>query len=454
MTRTVTTGYKQSNSDPERKSGWERFTYTVGTDIPGDGTGAFSIPQNKVVGWMVRGNDGTAWGPWSHAGDATRCQFIYDAAKPAPPTVESAEYPDDDAWHRGVGDYGTLTFFSPGTDVASYRYQFTGEAWKTVEPPEPGRAARLQWMPDREGPHTLLVMAVDQAENSQETQTGYTFLVDKGRAPLGSWALSDPAGAGEAAGSDGAGPAAAGPGVAFGVDGPHGSVLTAAQLDGTPQAYLDTGQHVADTDTTFSVAAWVMLPELPGSSMTVVSQDGSAHSGVSLGYDGDSRRWSFLAPDSDLDPMISWEVLGPRPVPGEWTHLIGVYDQDHGDAPGGMRMYVNGRPVQGDVEQRDTTWNAIGPLQIGRALEPAGYPANLKGTVADVRVLDRVVTAGESAQLGGVPPLQRGYWNMDEAVDGAVPDLAGTAALTLHGGASVYQVDDSCDPSGENLDDG
>ncbi|MEU6987260.1 LamG-like jellyroll fold domain-containing protein [Streptomyces sp. NPDC046324] len=448
----VTTDYKQSNSDPDRSSGWERFIYTVGDDIPGDGTGPFTLPQNTVIGWEARGSDGTkdssgnpAWGPWSSAGDATRCEFILDSTKPDAPTVTSTDYPNDDLWHAGVGDYGTFTFYSPGTDVVKYLYQFTGEAEKVIEPDEPGRPAALRWMPDSEGTTGLIVKAVDQAGNPQLATSSYVFRVSKGRSPMASWALADPAGSREAAGTDSP-PAAAGSGVTFGVDGPHGSVRTAASLDGTTNAYLSAGQHVVDTDKTFSVAAWVMLPQLPTTSMSVVSQDGSAQSGFSLGYDAISKRWSFQAPDSEIDPMVSWQVLGPRPVPGEWTHLVGVYDMNDGGPPGTMRMYINGIPVSGDPQERSTTWNATGSLQIGRALEPAGYTANFKGTIAGVQVFDRVVAPGESAKLGGIPPLQLAYWDMEELADGKIPDRANGTGLTLHGAASVYQPDDSCDP--------
>ncbi|MGA4839998.1 LamG-like jellyroll fold domain-containing protein [Streptomyces sp. G45] len=143
---------------------------------------------------------------------------------------------------------------------------------------------------------------------------------------------------------------------------------------------------------------------------------------------------------------------GPQPVPGEWTHLVGVYDKDEATAAqagptGVMRMYVNGTLVSGDVQERPTTWNATGSLQIGRALEPAGYTAHLKGTIADVQVFDRVVTAEETQSLGGVPPLQLAYWDADEAVAGQVPDRVGGSGLTLAGDASVYQPDDTCEPT-------
>ncbi|MVO83526.1 DNRLRE domain-containing protein [Streptomyces sp. p1417] len=448
----VTTDYKQSRSQRGRDSGVAGFSYKAGEDIPGDGTGKFTLPQNTVIGWWVRGGDDipgadASWGPWSHEGSGTRCEFILDSTKPAAPDVKSEKYPNDDEWHDGVGDYGTFELHSEGTDVVKYRYQFTGEEERTVTPTSPGRPVTVRWMPRREAPMALFVRAEDRAGNTKDITRSYRFRVAKGRSAKASWGLSDPAGSKEAVGDDNTPAATAGSGVTFGEDGPHGSVRTAATLNGGSGAYLNTGQHVVDTDKTFSVAAWVQLPELPKTSMSVVSQDGSARSGFSLGYDATSKRWSFLAPDSELDSMVSWEVQGPRPVPDEWTHLVGVYDKEEvrSGIRGTMRMYVNGMLVKGDVQQRPTAWNATGSLQIGRALEPAGYTANLKGTVADVQVFDRVLAAVETESLGGIPPRQRAYWDMDESDSGTLPDRSDGKGLTMHGGSSVYQADDTCD---------
>ena len=46
-------------------------------------------------------------------------------------------------------------------------------------PDEPGRPAVVRWMPEREGPVTLYVEAVDQAGNNREVTSGYTFRVAK-----------------------------------------------------------------------------------------------------------------------------------------------------------------------------------------------------------------------------------------------------------------------------------
>ncbi|MEU5163912.1 LamG-like jellyroll fold domain-containing protein [Streptomyces sp. NPDC020875] len=446
---TVTTGYKTTRNDPEREhSGWQRFQYTAGTDLPGDGTGAFTLPQNTVIGWESRAGDEHGWSPWSSEGSATRCEFLLDSTKPAAPTVTSTDYPDDELWHSGIGDYGSFSFYSPGIDIVKYTYTFSGEETRSVVPEEPNRPATVRWMPKTFGSKTLEVSAVDQAGNKQYLKQTYVFDVARGRSPKASWSLADPAGSPRAVGGDGAPDATAGSGVTFGVDGPHGSVLTAAELDGGPNAYLSAGRSVVDTGKTFAVSAWVLLPTVPTTSMTVVSQDGIAQSGFSLGFDASTGRWSFVTPDTDLDSMLSWQVLGPRPVAGEWTHLVGVYDRDErssASSRGSLRMYVNGTLVPGQVQERPTTWNASGPLQIGRALNHSGYTANLRGSVAGVQIFDRVVTQAETRKLGGMAPDQRSYWAFEEAVNGVVADENGRTGLTLRGTATIPRPQDVCD---------
>ncbi|MHC3473741.1 LamG domain-containing protein, partial [Streptomyces sp. 7R007] len=219
----------------------------------------------------------------------------------------------------------------------------------------------------------------------------------------------------------------------------------AASFDGTGNAYLDSGSATVDTGKTFSVSAWVMLPTLPTQSMTVVSQDGSAQPGFELGYDVDSASWTFRIPVSDMESLGTWKVSGAAAVPGSWTHLIGVYDAELGK----MMLYVNGVLVADDVQARHTTWSATGAIQIGRRIDLDGYVNNLKGSVADVKIHDRVIPPTEGQELGGIQPHQLAYWQLDQATSGVSPETGGGTGLTLGGGASIYVPDDSCDPEAD-----
>jgi hypothetical protein len=435
------------------QTGQQTFYYTIGSDVSGDGEAGFSIPSNTTISWAVRGYDQTSYSPWSTDGDQTRCEFIYDASKPKSATVTSAEYPDDEAWHAGIGDYGSFTMDSPSTDVTGYSYYFTGpqanNTKKTVAAKPTGGPATIRWMPPSEGSYTLHVTAVDGAGNPQKTPTTHVFLVSDGRAPVAAWTLGDKRGSAKAAGSSGAPEATAGSGVTFEQEGPLGSTDTAATFDGTGNAYLDAGvadeAHTVDTGTTFSVSAWVKLTSKPTDNMTVVSQDGTAQPGFELGYDVDSASWTFRIPVSDMESLGSWKVSGATAVVDSWTHLIGVYD----DELGKMMLYVNGVLVADDVQARRTVWSASGAVQVGRRLSADGYTAALKGSVADVKLYNRVIPPVEGQEIGGIQPRQLSYWQLDEANSSLSPETGGGTGLTLGGGASIYQPDESCDPEAD-----
>ncbi|WP_369233806.1 LamG-like jellyroll fold domain-containing protein [Streptomyces sp. R21] len=445
------TTVKQSSTGTGQ-TGQATFKYTVGDDVDGDGEAGFSIPQNTTIAWSVRGYDQVSYGAWSSEGTQTRCEFIYDNTKPKSATITSTAYPADDAWHVGVGDYGDFTMDSPDADVTAYSYYFTGpqadNTKKPVTPSTTGGPATIRWMPPNEGSYTLHVTAIDGAGNPQKTPTAYVFLVSDGRAPVAGWTLGDAKGATKAAGSSGAPDATAGSGVTFGVEGPLGSTDTAASFDGTENAYLDAGASAVDTSHTFSVSAWVMLPSLPTENVTVVSQDGTAQPGFELGYDVDTASWTFRTPVSDMESLGTWKVSGAAAVKGSWTHLIGVYDAEAGDV-GKMMLYVNGKLVATDVQARRTTWNATGAVQIGRKLSLDGYTNYLKGSVADVKLHDRVIPEAEGQELGGIQPHQLAYWQLDGATAAVSPETGGGTGLTLGGGASIYVPDESCDPEAD-----
>ncbi|MGY5034380.1 LamG-like jellyroll fold domain-containing protein [Streptomyces sp. 900116325] len=428
------------------QTGSALFKYKAGSNLSTDSDPGFTLPSNVTIGWEVQGSDGTAWGPWSSVGDATRCEFIFDASAPSAPVITSTQYPDDDAWHSGVGDYGSFTFDSATADVAQYRYRFKGSStWSTVDAATPGGPATVQFMPTSEGAWSVEATAVDAAGNSQKTPVGYTFLVADGRAPVGGWTLGDVKGSTSAAGTGSSPNATPGTGVAFGAKpGPLGAADTYAALDGSENAYLDAGQHMVNTDAGFSVSAWVSLPEVPSEDQTVVSQDGIGLPGFDLGYDADSRSWIFRAPFNDLESMGNWQVTGGKVVPGAWTHLVGSYD----GVTGVMRMYVNGTVVTTTVK-RTTPWNAAGTLQIGRRLALDGYTAHFKGGIADVQVYDRVVTGPESVDLGGIVAQQLAYWDVDSAPNRLAPEAYGGTGLTLGGGASIYVPAPGCDPEAD-----
>jgi hypothetical protein len=153
-----------------------------------------------------------------------------------------------------------------------------------------------------------------------------------------------------------------------------------------------TAGHLLDTTASFTVAAWVKLTSAATWS-TAVSQDGAQASGFYLQYDVMDHRWAFarLATDADVyDPI---RALGPAPRLGVWTYLAGVYD-------GGshkMYLYVNGALAGTNTDP--TPFASAGPLAVGRALYAGVKTDWFHGSISDVRVYSRALSAGEVSGL-------------------------------------------------------
>nr|WP_066956711.1 LamG domain-containing protein [Streptomyces lushanensis] len=410
---------------------------TVPWQLPAD------VPVDTVVSWRVRADDGTAVSPWSSDAGGGVCEFVRDAASPQKPVVRSAEYPDDDTWSDGVGNYGTFTVDSPSDDVVEYRYNFTGGPLRTVRAETMGGPASFRFLPPSEGVYVLEVSAIDRSGRNGPPAT-HVFRVGDGRVPVARWQLADAVGAGTAVAETG--PAAsAGAGVAFGGAAPEGTALTStARLDGTADGFLTPGTSVVDTTRTFAVGGWVRPERLDGN-MTAVSQDAGAAPGFTLGVrteDGPSEdgpsgegesAWSFAYGGA--------RVSGGTPQAGEWAYVLGQYDAETGMT----RLYVNGQEV--GEPRRATAVESAGHLQIGRARDEAGYRDHWRGEIGDLRAYDRVVMTEEVAQLAHRSPRLRGHWSLESARDGASPELHGGAPLKLGAGATIHRgPDGSCLP--------
>ncbi|MES4904580.1 MULTISPECIES: LamG domain-containing protein [unclassified Streptomyces] len=363
-------------------------------------------------------------------------------------TITSDRYPDDKQWYDGAGEYGSFTFDAASPDAVRYQYELTGQGRATVTPAVPGGPATFRFMPESAGVYHLSVRAYDSAGSTVGTGTSW-FRVASGRSPKAAWRLDDPKGSERAQGSGSAESAAAGPGVTFGRPGHGWNTGTAAALDGTSDAYLDAGGSALDPRKAFAVGAWVYLPDRPSRSMTVVSQDGTDGPGFALEYDDEAGAWTFRVSPAG-DRPLSWAVSGGSAPRQSWIHLLGVYDAEAGS----LRLYVNGRLIEEDIQPGRTVATGTGGLQIGREGSGSGYTGHLRGTVADVRAYDRVVPAPEGEELGTVKPHQVAYWPLESAVDGVAPDMdpkrpgesAGTG-LSLRGGASIYTPQaPGCDP--------
>ncbi|MEW1626851.1 LamG-like jellyroll fold domain-containing protein [Streptomyces sp. NPDC089173] len=413
----------------------ERVTMTTTTkpdttpftwQLPGE------IPDGAVVSWRVRAVNDAGASAWSSEGAGAPCEFVYDRTAPDAPVVTSSDYPDDDTWTPGVGVRGTFHVTAQADDVVAYSYSFIGGPAGTVQAGADG-SAEIRFLPQSSGVQILSVQAQDRAGN-RSSSTAYTFRISSGPAPVAQWKLTDAAGSRSAAAETGTA-ARAGAGVTFGAPVPSGTPLTStASLDGSGHGFLTPGAPVVtDTAKTFAVGGWVRPGRVDGT-RTVLSQDAGTARAFTLGLTqvAGGPKWSFSVGGA--------RVTGGLPETGAWAYVLGQYDAESGTA----RLYVNGRAA--GEEAAAVPAAGEGAFQIGRARGAQGYRDRWQGEIGDVRAYDRIVVASEVKDLATRAARRLGHWALDTAPDGLAPEEGGGAPLKLGPGASLYRLDDPCDP--------
>ncbi|WP_433399825.1 LamG-like jellyroll fold domain-containing protein [Streptomyces sp. CA-146814] len=390
------------------------------------------IPDGAVVSWRVRAVNDAGASAWSSEGAGAPCEFVYDRTVPDAPVVTSSDYPDDGTWTPGVGVRGTFHVTAQAEDVTAFSYSFIGGPLKTVQA-GPDGSAEIRFLPEKSGSQTLSVQAEDRAGN-RGPSTRYTFRISTGPAPVAQWKLTDAAGSRSAAAETGSA-ARAGAGVTFGASAPSGTPLTStASLDGSGHGFLTPGAPaVTDTAKTFAVGGWVRPGRVDGT-RTALSQDAGTARAFTLGLTqvAGGPKWSFSVGGA--------RVTGGLPETGAWAYVLGQYDAETGTA----RLYVNGRAAGEEVAAVPVAGE--GAFQIGRARGAQGYRDRWQGEIGDVRAYDRIVVASEVEDLATRAARRLGHWALDTAPGGLAPEEGGGAPLKLGTGASLYRLDDPCDP--------
>ncbi|MYX18473.1 MULTISPECIES: LamG domain-containing protein [unclassified Streptomyces] len=392
------------------------------------------VPDNATVSWRVRAYHGDAVSAWSDENGGHACEYAYDIRAPEKPTVSSEEFPAETAdWLPVLGRHGSFTVRSASADTASYRYWFTGGTPADITPDTLGGAATIPYFVTSEGPITLTVQAADRAGNASPRIT-YTFRVSSS-GPVASWDLTDQAGATSAAATEGP-DVPAGEGVTFGAYGPAGTAYPkSARLDGGASGHLATETPVVDTHGSFSAGAWVKPADATGT-RTVLSQDAGEGHSFTLGQRAtdEGAEWAF--------------TFGGRTVTGgpveadRWTHVEAVYDA----YTGLPRLYVNGTATTAKKAAAPDESASDGAFQIGRARTAAGYGAYWSGSVAAVRVHDRVLVDDEITRAASRAPSSLGLWDFEGLAEDAksAPATHGGPAMTLHGGTLVANSGTTC----------
>lgn len=263
-----------------------------------------------------------------------------------------------------------------GTGPSSIGPRQSG-VWQFTVTPAPGAAP---------GSTAALRASASYAETNgtpQSTHTLQNLLVayPAGQQnPVGTWTLDE--GAGTVA-HDSAGSAdAALTGAPAWVQGVSGSAL---HLDGVSQ-YGQSAGPVLDTTGNFTAAAWVRL-DSTGSFATAVSQDGATTSGFFLQYSGADNRFAFSTGEGRA-------LADQPPATGQWYQLVGVHDANTGT----YTLYVDGR-AQSTVWHQAAGDAAPGPLAIGRGFSGGHAGDFWPGTVDQVHVWDRALSAADVTAL-------------------------------------------------------
>ncbi|GAB3174505.1 DNRLRE domain-containing protein [Streptomyces incanus] len=113
----------------------------------------------------------TGWSAWK--------TFTVDAKAPSAPTkIVSTDYPSD-KWVKGAGQAGTFTVTPNGTDHNWLEWSLDGVTWTKVTTGGSTAAKAISVTPPRNGSHTLLVRAVDKADNKSDV-VQYNFQAGPG----------------------------------------------------------------------------------------------------------------------------------------------------------------------------------------------------------------------------------------------------------------------------------
>ncbi|MFI0479650.1 LamG domain-containing protein [Actinomadura sp. 9N215] len=390
-----------------------------------------TIPQGTKIGWGVRAWDGEQYSAWSFDGAQTGCHFVYDAAVPGEPTIASADYPADDAWHGGVGQPGTFTVADSKGVAGRYVITVNDGPARTVSTAA-GAPRQVQIAPTRSGPNIVSVQAFAPS-NQNGSVASHEFRANAGSEPVARFTLDEGAGATEVTSTGPGRPAWLHGAAALGGAGRNGTALT---LDGVT-GYAESSLPGVDTTQSFTVSAWAKPTQRRQGEL--LAQLGTLQSGFVLGMN-DAGHVNVEWPTADNDQGGgTWQWAAddaPLPV-GEWSHVIGVYDKAAGQA----RLYVNGS-LQATADGVTAPLETHGPLQIGRALYNGGYPNQWPGSVDDVQVFGQALSDAQAQQLAtGSVPGGTGLvaqWNMDEAA--GQPRVYSPVApwkASLHNGAAV-----------------
>ncbi|MFI6076922.1 ricin-type beta-trefoil lectin domain protein [Actinoplanes sp. NPDC051343] len=166
--------------------------------------------------------------------------------------------------------------------------------------------------------------------------------------------------------------------------GHEGSSLS---FNGT-SAYTTTPRTTLQTNRSYSISAWAMVTSSPaGSSRAIVAQDATGRTPFVLMSYAAGNEWEFAVTQASASTAYTRIGAGSGSlVLNRWTHLVGVYDAEAGQA----RLYVDG--VLKNTVHVEGLWLASGATVIGRTWWSGGPDDFFAGQIDDVQLYQGVLT--------------------------------------------------------------
>jgi hypothetical protein len=137
-----------------------------------------------------------------------------------------------------------------------------------------------------------------------------------------------------------------------------------------------------------TVSAWANLGDNPADDVALVSNYYNASAnGWGLFFAGDFVRAWYYGPSGSVPTDFLNTTVLPK---GTWRHLVATFDASEG------RLYVDGQSVasRGWSGTANPSTSTLG-LLIGETLSQQGTRRNFKGSIDDVRVYGRALSASE-----------------------------------------------------------
>ncbi len=392
------------------------------------------------------------------------CYFRVDSQAPKPPQITlKSPYSECGTTCAAQGGPGTPVTFtlSPNTaedsTVVSYEYTLLTGDWSTGLV---SSGSTVTVPIDRSGTYILRARGVDNIGAGRTgTFNQIQFLVAPGAGPVGRWQFEkfdqETGAAVDSAAGDGvpqynatlagdAAPDDRGRRGELKQDGssPESPIADKGLSLNGSSAYASAEGQVVDTRASYTVSAWAMINPGATGNRTVLGQDGDFYSGFYLSYQSALGTWSLRTSprDDSSGNIVDQTVVAKQPAtPGVWTHLAAVYD-----APAKqIRLYVNGK-LQGS-DSVEPSWQAAGPLQIGRVVWHGSYVDYFPGSIDEVAAWQRALSEAEIADEARLA-ISDGFnsvelvadWQASQSIGGTIQDTAGYGrSLTLTGGASL-----------------